>query len=108
MAWFFLVVAILTEVSATLSLRMASRPGGSRRWFAAVGAGYLIAFTMLALALRDGMALGVAYGVWAAAGVALTAVSSHVLFREPLTRVMLLGIVLIAAGVLLIELGATH
>lgn len=108
MAWLYLTVAILTEVSATLSLRMAAQPGGSRRWYAAVGTGYLIAFTMLALALRDGMALGVAYGVWAAAGVALTAVASRVLFREPLTRVMMAGIVLIAAGVMLIELGATH
>jgi small multidrug resistance pump len=38
--------------------------------------------------------------------VALTAVAGRVLFRDPLTPVMTLGIAAIAAGVLLIELGA--
>ncbi|RBM12374.1 multidrug efflux SMR transporter [Streptomyces sp. PT12] len=108
MTWLLLAGAILSEVAATLSLRMASQPGGSRRWFVAVGTGYPVAFTLLALALDAGIALGVAYGIWAAAGVALTAIASRVLFNEPLTRVMALGIGLIAAGVLLIELGAGH
>ena len=53
-----------------------------------------------------GLALGVAYGIWAAAGVALTAVASRFLFAEPLTRRMLAGIGLIVVGVLLVELGA--
>ena len=46
-----------------------------------------------------------AYGVWTAVGVALTAVLSHVLFDEALTRTMVVGIVLIAAGVVLLEAG---
>jgi len=49
--------------------------------------------------------IGVAYGIWAATGVALTAVLGRVLFREPLTRLMLGGIGLIIVGVLLVELG---
>ncbi|MGK5632230.1 DMT family transporter [Streptomyces sp. URMC 123] len=108
MTWVFLIGAILSEVAATLCLRVASRGAGRKKWFLAVGAGYLAAFALLSLALDGGMALGVAYGIWAAAGVALTAVASRVLFREPLTKVMVLGIGLIAAGVLLIELGAGH
>ena len=108
MIWLFLAGAILTEVAATLSLRMASRPGAPRAWFAAVVAGYLAAFSLLTLALDGGMPVGVAYGIWSAVGVALTALASRVLFREPLTRVMLLGIGLIITGVLLIELGARH
>ena len=108
MSWLFLIVAILTEVSGTLALRMAAEPGARKTWYAAVAAGYLIALGMLTLALDAGMAIGVAYGVWAAAGVALTALASRFLFGEPLTRVMLLGIGLIMGGVLLIELGAAH
>ncbi|WP_419994302.1 DMT family transporter [Streptomyces boninensis] len=107
MNWVFLVGAILSEAAASLSLRMASR-GGSRKWFAAVVTGFLAAFAFLSLALDGGMALGVAYGIWAATGVALAAISSRILFNEPLTKVMGLGIALIAAGVLLIELGAAH
>lgn len=106
MQWTFLAVAIVFEVAGTLSLRVAST--GHRGWYAAVAGGYLIAFTALALCLAEGMSLGVAYGIWAASGVALTAVASRVLFDEALTAMMGAGIVLIAAGVLLVELGATH
>lgn len=105
-AWALMAVAVVTEVAGTLSLRLAAT--GRRRWYLAVTAGYLVAFTALTAALAAGMPLGVAYGIWAAAGVALTAVGSRVFFKEPLTRVMVLGIVLIMAGVLLVELGASH
>ena len=106
MAWLFLTGAILFEVSATLSLRVAAT--GRKAWYIAVGLGYLVAFTMLVLTLANGMPLGVAYGIWAAAGVALTAVLSKILFKEPLTGLMGLGIILIVGGVLLIETGAAH
>ncbi|MCW2088227.1 UNVERIFIED_ORG: multidrug transporter EmrE-like cation transporter [Rhodococcus erythropolis] len=65
-------------------------------------------FRFLTLALDAGLTIGVAYGIWTACGVALTAIASRILFREPLTRLMMVGIGLIAAGVLLIELGASH
>ena len=104
MAWLFLSVSILTEVAGTLSLRMAAR--GRRRWYAAVAVGYLVAFTCLSLVLAEGMALGVAYVIWSASGVALTALAGRVLFREPFTCVTAAGVALIAGGVLLIELGA--
>jgi small multidrug resistance pump len=106
MMWLFLTGAILTEVAGTLSLRLASE--GKKSWYVAVGAGYLLAFTFLTLTLARGMSLGVAYGIWAAVGVALTAVGSRIIFKEPLTPVMVLGLGLIMGGVLLIELGAAH
>ena len=59
-------------------------------------------------ALALGLGIGVAYGIWAASGVALTAVASKFLFKEPFTWVMALGIALIIGGVLLVELGAAH
>ncbi|MBB1030201.1 QacE family quaternary ammonium compound efflux SMR transporter [Dietzia sp. SLG310A2-38A2] len=103
MAWAYLAVAISFELAATLSLRMAV---DNARWYAAVVPGYLVAFVFLSLTLAEGMPLGVAYGIWTAAGVALAAVLSRLLFREPLTPLMGAGIVLIAGGVLLVELGA--
>lgn len=108
MIWVSLITAILAETAATLAMRMGSQPGGSRKWFIGVVTGYLSAFTMLTLTLNGGMGIGVAYGIWAASGVALTAIASRILFREPLTKVMTLGIALIIGGVLLIELGAHH
>ena len=105
MNWIFLIGAIVFEVFGTISLRMAV---DKKLWYAGVAVGYLLAFTMLSLALAAGMALGVAYGIWAASGVALTAVMSRFLFKEPFTWLMGLGIILIVGGVLLIELGAAH
>ena len=105
MTWVFLIGAILAEVAATMALRAS---GGLRKkiWILPVAAGYLLAFVSLSFALSAGLALGVAYGIWAASGVALTAVLARFLFGEPLTRTMGAGIVLISAGVLLVELGA--
>jgi len=101
MGW--VLLAIVTEVGATISLKLAT--DGKRVWYVAVVAGYLTAFSLLAVALTLGLPIGVAYGIWAATGVALTAVLGRVLFREPLTALMLGGIALIIVGVLLVELG---
>lgn len=109
MEWVFLAGAILTEVAATLSLRVAATARkAATGWYVVVGAGYVAAFSFLSLALGAGMPLGVAYGIWSAVGVALTAIFSRVFFRESLTGLMVLGIVLIMGGVLLIELGSAH
>lgn len=100
--WLFLGCAILLEVAGSLSLKGAlSAPG----WYAVVVTGYVGAFVLLSATLRTGMPLGVAYGIWGAAGVALTAVMSFFLFAEPVTPLMTLGILAIMAGVLCVELG---
>jgi small multidrug resistance pump len=103
MAWVLLSIAIVCEVAATISLKLAT--DGRRRWYIAVGIGYVVAFSLLGAALSLGLPIGVAYGVWAATGVALTAVLGRVLFGDPLTWLMGAGIVCIIAGVFLIELG---
>ena len=103
MSWFFLSLAIIFEVVGTMSLRMAS--SGRPRYYALVAGGYVLSYAMLSVTLALGMPLGVAYGVWAAAGIVLTALLSRLLFREVLTPLMLGGMGLIAAGVLLVELG---
>lgn len=101
--WPFLVAAILLEVAATLSLKGAlERPA----LLVVVVLGYLGAFGALTLVLRTGMGLGVAYGIWGASGVGLTAVASAAVFDETITPVMAAGLVLVVAGVLCIELGA--
>ena len=101
-----LALAILTEVAATLSLRMAGV--SSRKWLIPTFILYPASFALLAVTLSGGMAIGVAYGIWTACGVALTAVAGRVLFHERLTWVSTLGIALIAGGVILVEMGAVH
>lgn len=102
-AWPALGGAIISEVSATLALRQAlNQPG----FYVVVGIGYALAFILLSLTLKAGMPLGVAYGLWGALGVALTALLSMLVFGEPITVLVALGIALIMAGVLLVEVGA--
>ena len=106
--WWALAGAILIEVVATLSLR-ASDGFRKKAWIAPVTLGYLASFYLLWLSLSLGMPVGIAYGIWTACGVALVAVIARYLFSEPLTWVMVLGIGLIVAGVLTIEMaGAVH
>jgi small multidrug resistance pump len=101
--WTLLAAAIVTEVAATLSLR-ASREQAA--WLVAVVVGYALAFVLLTLVLRAGIPVGVTYGIWGASGTALTAVSAALIFRDPFTWPIALGIVLIIAGVLCIEFGS--
>ncbi|MFD6143016.1 DMT family transporter [Promicromonospora sp. NPDC060271] len=101
--WLLLAGAIGSEVTGSLSLKAAT---DQPAWYALVVVGFLTAFTLLALVLREGMALGVVYGIWGALGVALTAVLGAVLFGEPLTALMGAGIMLIMGGVVTIELGS--
>jgi small multidrug resistance pump len=106
--WLALAGAIIVEVFATLSLR-ASDGFRKRAWIAPIIAGYLVSFYLLWLSLGLGMPVGIAYGVWSACGVALVALIARLLFGEPLTGVMVLGIALIIGGVLTIEMvGAAH
>jgi small multidrug resistance pump len=106
--WWALAGAILIEVVATLSLR-ASDGFRKKAWIAPVTLGYLASFYLLWLSLSLGMPVGIAYGIWTACGVALVAVIARFLFSEPLTWMMVLGIGLIVAGVLTIEMaGAVH
>jgi len=108
MTWLLLVGAIVFEVAATLSLR-ASEGLRKKLWAIPIAVFYVAAFGMLTIALGEGLPVGIAYGIWAACGVALTAVGARLFFRDPLTRRMGWGIGLIAVGVIVIELGVmTH
>ncbi|TCP47251.1 small multidrug resistance pump [Tamaricihabitans halophyticus] len=105
MLWLTLTGAIVMETVATLSMK-ASAGFTRKAWLAPVVLGYAAAFTLLGIVLAQGMSVGVAYGIWAASGVALTAIFGRIIFRDPLTWFMAAGIALIIGGVLVVELGA--
>ena len=103
MTWLLLMLAIVSEVAATLSLKAAVTTPGL---YVVVVGGYLASFVFLTFVLKRGMGLGVAYGIWGAIGVALTAVLSAIIFGEAFTAVMGIGMVCIIAGVQLVEMGS--
>lgn len=105
MTWIMLALAIVLEVTGTLSMRASE--GFTRLGFTLLTVtGYLGAFSLLGLVLKQGMPVGVAYGIWAGAGVALVALLGRFIFGEPLTVAMWVGFLLVITGVWLIETGA--
>lgn len=104
MSWFYLSLAIVAEVIATLSLR-ATEGFKKKLWILPMAVFYALAFFLLALTLVAGMPIAIAYGIWSAVGVAVIALLARFIWHERLTPKMILGLVLIIAGVVLVEVG---
>lgn len=107
-AYALLGIAIFAEVAGS-SFLLASN-GFTRLWpsLAVVGF-YVLSFFLLAQVLKV-VPLGVAYAIWSGVGVAATALVGFVVFRQALDLAAVLGIGLIMAGVLVMNLfsGAGH
>lgn len=100
--WAFLLVAIVAEVIATSFLKASesfTRLGPS----IVVVVGYGAAFYFLSLALRT-IPVGVAYAIWSGIGIALLVLVGLVVYGQRLDAPGLLGIGLIVAGVLVLNL----
>jgi small multidrug resistance pump len=108
MGYLFLALAIVTEVIATSFLKFASGPKSVWWAYVIVGVGYVASFVFLSQTLRAGVPLGIAYAIWAGIGVVAVAIISWVVFHESLTWQQILGMVLVAGGVALLELGGKH
>ena len=100
--WLFLGIAIVAEVMATSALKASE---GFSRWLplTLVVLGYALAFYFLALTLRT-MPVGVAYAIWSGLGVVLVTAVSWWLYGQALDGPALLGMGLIIAGVLVMNL----
>ncbi|HUG99442.1 MAG TPA: SMR family transporter [Gammaproteobacteria bacterium] len=95
--WLYLSIAIVAEVVGTSFLK--SSDGFTRLTPSlAVVASYTIAFYFLSLTLRT-MPVGIAYAVWAGAGMALIALIGWAVFGQVLDTAAIVGIGLIVAGV---------
>lgn len=103
MPYFFLLIAIGSEIIATSLLKYTE--GFSRLWYTlACLLMYGIAFFMLSLAVRD-IPVGVAYALWSGLGTAAIVAIGAMFLGEPITLVKVTGISLIVAGVLVLNLG---
>ena len=99
--WLILFVAIVSEVIATSALK--SSEGFSRFWPSVIVViGYGIAFYCLALTLRV-IPMGVVYAIWSGIGIVLITLVGWFLFDQKLDLPALLGIGLIAAGVVIMN-----
>ena len=101
MSYAYLAIAIVAEVIGTSALK-ASEEFTRLVPSLIVIVGYMVAFFFLSLTLRT-MPVGIAYAIWAGAGIALIVVASAVLFQQLPDLPAVIGLTLIVAGVVIVN-----
>jgi small multidrug resistance pump len=106
MGYLLLSGAIAAEVTATTSMKFSN--GFSRLWPSLITvAGYVIAFLLLSQTLKT-LSIGTAYAIWSGIGTAAVATIGAVFLGEGITLAKAAGLVLIIAGVAVLNLGSGH
>jgi small multidrug resistance pump len=101
MNYVYLFAAIMSEVVATSALKAAE--GFSRFWPSVIViVGYGLAFYCLSLTVRT-IPIGIAYAIWSGVGIVLISLVGLLLYRQPLDLPAVIGMALILAGVLIIN-----
>lgn len=102
MAWVWLMVAIVAEVIATSALKASN--GFSNLWpSVAAIVGYCVSFYLLSLAMKT-LPTGVIYAIWSGMGIVLISAVAWIFFKQRLDLPALIGMGLILAGVVVIQL----
>ncbi|WP_413737285.1 DMT family transporter [Sodalis sp. RH21] len=98
----YLLIAIISEVIATTSLKASA---GFTKIYPSiiVLVGYTVSFILLSLVLKT-MPVGIAYALWAGLGIVFVAFSGYIFFGQKLDIYAIMGMMLIIAGVLVINL----
>lgn len=93
----FLILAILSEVAGTTSLKLSQ---GFSRLIPSLAmiCFYGLSFTFLSFALKR-LEVGTVYAIWSGVGTALIATIGILWFKEPLTAIKIGSLVLIILGV---------
>ena len=100
----YLMLAIVFEVIATVTLRFTE--GFTKPLpIVVVLVGYTVSFYFLSLTLQT-IPLGFSYAVWSGIGTAAVVVIGVLLFREEINWLMIVGIILIIAGVAVLNFAA--
>ena len=102
MAYFYLMLAVICEVIATSALK-SSAEFTKLVPVIIVLIGYSSSFYFMALVLRT-IPLGITYAIWSGFGIVIIAVIGVVFYKENLDLPALVGMGLIMAGVLVVNL----
>jgi len=102
MTYLYLVLAIIFEVIATSALKQAE--GFTRLWPSLLCIfGYGAAFYLLSIPIRT-IPVGIVYAIWSGAGIVLIAAVGWFWFKQSLDIAAIIGLTLIIAGVLVVNL----
>ncbi|BBZ74173.1 DMT family transporter [Mycobacterium paraseoulense] len=107
MTYLLLFCAIFAEVIATSLLK--STEGFTRLWPTVIClTGYAISFALLAVSISRGMQTDVAYALWSAIGTALIVLIAVLFLGSTVSVAKVVGIALIIAGVVTLNLSGAH
>ncbi len=105
MGYLYLTIAIIAEVIGTSALKASE---GFTQTLPSIVAiiGYGVAFYFLSLVLKA-IPVGVAYAIWSGLGVVLVAIVGTVTFNQKLDLAAIIGMLLIIAGVFVMNIFST-
>jgi small multidrug resistance pump len=98
MSWILLFAAIIAEVCGTTCMKLSE---GFTRWVPStlIFVFYAISFTLMTFAVRK-LHLSITYAIWSGVGTFLIAIIGLFWFKEPLTVLKVISMLLIIAGVI--------
>ena len=100
-AWLALILAIATETIGTSALNASQQ--FSRFWPSALTViAYGASFWFMAVALKT-MPVGIVYAIWSGLGIVFIAAIGYVVFGQKLDGPALLGLAMIMAGIIVIQ-----
>lgn len=105
-AWIFLILAILFEVAGTTSMKLSE---GFSRLIPSIllFVFYAASFVAVTFALEK-IDISVAYAVWSGVGTALITIVGILFFRETVTVLKIVSIILIIIGVVGLNLAGAR
>lgn len=101
--WILLALAIVAEITGTLSMKWASVNDGNTG-FILMLVMISLSYIFLSFAVKK-IALGVAYALWEGIGIVLITLFSVLVFDESLTVMKAAGLATLIAGIVLIKSG---
>jgi small multidrug resistance pump len=102
MKYLYLLIAIIGEVVATSSLK-ASEQFRKPLPSILVVVGYAIAFYFLSITVKV-LPVGITYAIWSGVGIVLVTVAGIILYKQVPDVPAIIGMILIALGVLVINI----
>lgn len=103
LAWFFLALAIATEVIGLTIMKAASQSEGYGG-YAVMYVSIALSYFFLAKAVKR-ISVGVAYAIWEGSGVALITLVSVFVFNHVLNTQEMIGLAMAVGGILLVNAG---
>lgn len=103
MSWLYLALAVIFETLSTTCLKMSE---GFSILLPSLGAifGYVLCFLFLSFSLKT-INISVAYSIWCAFGILLISVIGMTFFRESVSLLKIVSILLIVLGTVGLKLG---